>query len=262
MSVLSEILDHKKHEVSARATRQPLADLQAASAEAVNPRGFIESLVRKKADQSVGVIAEIKKASPSKGLIRADFNPTQLATSYAAGGATCLSVLTDEQYFQGSDEHLKQARAAVDLPILRKDFVVDEYQIWESKVLGADCILLIVAALSDQQLQDYYQLSKQLQLDVLVEVHDAEELDRAIALRCRLIGINNRNLHTFETRLETTEELAGRAQAQALLVCESGIHSKADITRMRGCGVQSFLIGETFMRDENPGQKLAQFISE
>ena len=260
MSVLSEILAHKKQEVSARAFRRTLSELQAASADVARPRDFVESLAKKKAEQSVGVIAEIKRASPSKGLIRADFNPAEIAVSYATGGAACLSVLTDEKYFQGSDEHLTQARAAVDLPVLRKDFVVDEYQIWESRVLGADCILLIVAALTEQQLQDYYQLSTHLQLDALVEVHDAEELERAIKLGSPLIGVNNRNLHTFETRLTTTEELASRTPTQTLLVCESGIHSKADIARMRACGVQSFLIGEAFMRDENPGQKLAQFI--
>ena len=196
----------------------------------------------KKQQQATGVIAEVKKASPSKGLIRADFNPPEIAASYAAGGATCLSVLTDEHYFQGSDEYLTQARAAVALPVLRKDFVVDEYQIWESRALGADCILLIVAALSESQLSDFYQLSEQLGLDALIEVHNANELESALRLEPPLIGVNNRDLHTFETRLETTEALAKQTPADTLLVCESGIHSQADIARIRRCGVQTFLL--------------------
>lgn len=261
MSVLTEILAHKAQEVSARARLKTLASLQSVCADMSGSRGFIAALREKRAQQGIGIIAEVKKASPSKGLIRADFNPTSIAKSYASGGATCLSVLTDEKYFQGADDYLQQASRAVTLPILRKDFIVNEYQVWESRALGADCILLIVAGLDDHELQGFYQLSQQLDMDALIEVHNADELNRALRLRPTLIGVNNRNLHTFETRLETTEELAPAVPMDTLLVCESGIHSSADIARIQRSNVHSFLIGESFMRAADPGQALAEFIA-
>ena len=261
MSVLTEILAHKAQEVARRARNTPIESLRQTCSDMAECRGFMQALHTKKTQQAIGVIAEVKKASPSKGLIRADFDPAWIAQSYAAGGATCLSVLTDEKYFQGSDAYLQQAQAAVALPILRKDFVVDEYQIWESRALGADCILLIVAGLSDSQLHQYYQLAHHVGLDALIEVHNADELERALSVEPTAIGVNNRNLHTFETRLETTEELALRVPPDTLLICESGIHSPDDIVRMRRSHVQSFLIGESFMRAANPGKALAEFIA-
>jgi len=267
MSVLDEILRDKANEVSARRAATPLPALQATlrrhaeeSDQRYAPRGFARALRERAQLGKTAVIAEVKKASPSKGLIRADFQPALIASSYAQGGATCLSVLTDNKYFQGHDDYLQQARAAVALPVLRKDFIIDDYQVWETRALGADCLLLIVAALSDNQLADLYGRARELELDVLVEVHDAQELARAQTLGCDLLGVNNRNLKTFETTLNTTKELVALAPERALLVSESGIHSKEDITFLRGLEVHCYLIGEAFMRADNPGNALRELI--
>jgi indole-3-glycerol phosphate synthase len=204
------------------------------------------------------VIAEIKKASPSKGLLRADFRPADIAQSYERHGATCLSVLTDEEFFQGCDEYLQQARAACALPVLRKDFTMDAYQVYEARALGADAILLIVAALGDTQLRKLTELAAELGMDALVEVHDAAELERALALPTPLIGINNRDLRTFHTSLETTLNLLGEIPADRVVVTESGIHAPADVARLRARGVNVFLVGEAFMKADNPGGKLQE----
>jgi indole-3-glycerol phosphate synthase len=204
------------------------------------------------------VVAEIKQASPSKGLLRADFDPPAIARSYLAGGAACLSVLTDGPFFRGSLDHLRAVRAAVELPLLRKDFLLDPYQVYEARAAGADCILLIVAALDDARLADLYAAAAELGLDALIEVHDEYELDRALTLAPRLLGINNRNLHTFETRLDTTVRLAGRMPRDCLPVAESGIHSAADVALIRGAGVHAVLVGEAFMRAADPGARLAE----
>ncbi len=206
------------------------------------------------------MIAEIKKASPSKGLLRADFRPADIAQSYERHGATCLSVLTDEDFFQGSDEYLQQARAACALPVLRKDFTMDAYQVYEARALGADAILLIVAALGDTPLRELAELAAELGMDVLVEVHDAAELERALALPTPLIGINNRDLRTFHTSLETTLDLLGKIPADRVVVTESGIHAPADVARMRARGVNVFLVGEAFMKADDPGGKLAGIV--
>jgi len=204
------------------------------------------------------VIAEIKKASPSAGVIRPHFEPAAIARSYEAGGAACLSVLTDREFFQGGDEYLREARAACRLPVLRKDFIVDEYQVYEARAIEADCILLIVAALGDAQLRELAGLAAHLEMDVLVEVHDEEELDRALALDTPLIGVNNRDLRTFRTRLDTTLRLKARVPEDRLVVTESGIHTREDVARMRANGVHAFQVGEAFMRAPDPGQKLAE----
>jgi indole-3-glycerol phosphate synthase len=207
------------------------------------------------------VIAEIKKASPSKGILRENFEPSAIARSYEQGGAACLSVLTDVDFFQGADEYLRQARAACSLPVIRKDFFVDPYQVYEARTLGADCILLIVAALSDAMLMELLQLASHLQMDALVEVHDAKEMERALAAPTTLIGVNNRNLRTFATTLDTTLELLSGFPDDRLLVTESGIHSRDDVQRMRNKGVHVFLVGEAFMKAGEPGEKLAELFS-
>ena len=266
MSVLDDILRDKVDEVDQRRAKTSLASLQStleknAKSPAFAPRGFARALKHVAQQGRSSVIAEIKKASPSKGLIRENFDPEAIAKSYKAGGAACLSVLTDEKYFQGRDEYLIAARAAVDLPVLRKDFIVDDYQVWETRALGADALLLIVAALSDQQLNDLYTRAKELDLDVLVEVHDLAELERARALGGDLLGVNNRDLKTFETTLETTRRLAERAPENALLISESGIHNKQDIAFLRQLNVHAYLIGEAFMRAEEPGDALRSLIT-
>ncbi|OGI43130.1 MAG: indole-3-glycerol-phosphate synthase [Candidatus Muproteobacteria bacterium RBG_16_64_11] len=258
---LSKILKRKAEEVAARRAAVSLSDLRARLPGAPAPRAFVGAIEAKLAAGKPAVIAEIKKASPSKGLLRADFRPAEIARSYERGGAACLSVLTDRDFFQGADEYLKEARAACALPVLRKDFTVDPYQVVEARVIGADCILLIVAALDDTALRELAALARELRMDVLVEVHDAAELDRALALDVRLIGINNRNLRTFETRLETTIGLLPGIPPDRIVVTESGIHIQADVALMRGHGVNTFLVGESFMRAEDPGDKLAELFA-
>ncbi len=254
-SILDRIVERKHQEVAERSARCPIAAMQ----DGPSPvRGFARALQQQAAAGLPAVIAEIKKASPSKGIIRSDFDPPAIARDYQAGGATCLSVLTDEQYFQGADAYLQAARAACKLPVLRKDFVVDAWQIHESRYLGADCILLIVAGLSPAKVKDFYALAISLGLDVLIEVHNAAELEVALTTECPLIGINNRDLHSFTTRLETTLDLLERIPTDRLLVTESGIHTRADVQRMRAAGVNAFLVGEAFMRAASPGAALQE----
>ncbi len=254
--ILKRILARKAEEVAARRARLPLAELQARMADASPPRGFADAVVARIAAGQSAVIAEIKKASPSKGVIRADFDPAAIARSYEAGGAACLSVLTDVDFFQGSDEFLQQARAACALPVLRKDFVVDAYQLHEARLLGADCVLLIVAALDDRQLSEFAFIAEDLGMDVLVEVHDMDELERALPVPARLLGVNNRNLRTFEVSLDNTLALKDVVPADRVLVTESGILAAADVTLMRDAGVNAFLVGEAFMRAPDPGTAL------
>lgn len=256
--ILRKILCRKREEVAQRSAVLPLNELSQRAQAAAPVRGFARALRdRVEAGQSA-VIAEIKKASPSKGVLRENFDPAAIARSYQAGGASCLSVLTDVDFFQGADEYLQQARAACALPVLRKDFVLDPYQVYEARALGADCILLIVAALEDEMLMELLQLAGHLGMDALVEVHDATEMERALATPASLIGVNNRNLRTFETSLETTIELLPAFPLDRLLVTESGIHSRDDVQLMRNNGVHAFLIGEAFMRADNPGERLAE----
>ncbi|MBS1270151.1 MAG: Indole-3-glycerol phosphate synthase [Gammaproteobacteria bacterium] len=254
---LSRIIRHKAGEVSKRSKQVPLRALRERSAEKPAPRGFLQALKNPIREQRPAVIAEIKKASPSQGVIREDFEPGAIAFSYARGGAACLSVLTDERFFQGADAHLKAARQHCPLPVLRKDFMIDPYQIWESRVIGADCILLIVAALGDAQLVELSELALELGMDVLVEAHDEQELQRALDIRVPLIGINNRDLRTFETHLSTTLDLLSRIPGDRIVITESGIHRRQDATLMQQHGVYGFLVGEAFMRAANPGDALA-----
>jgi len=246
--VLARICTDTRAAVAQRKAEQSLESMRAAATQAAPPRGFGRCLKEATARGEFGLIAEIKKASPSGGLIRADFDPVSLARSYKDGGATCLSVLTDGKYFQGSVEHLQAARGAVDLPVLRKDFLLDEWQVYESRAIGADCILLIMAALSDSQARELEALARGLDMDVLAEVHDRRELERALGLETSLIGINNRNLHTLETNLATTEELAPLVPAERFLVAESGIRTTQDMRRLTAAGAQCFLVGEHLMR--------------
>ncbi|MDP1697102.1 MAG: indole-3-glycerol phosphate synthase TrpC [Xanthomonadaceae bacterium] len=256
--ILAAICLRKREEVAERLARAPLAELQARAAEMPACRGFASALQARIAAGDAAVIAEIKKASPSKGVIRADFQPDAIARSYAAGGAACLSVLTDIDYFQGADDYLRAARAACSLPVLRKDFTVDAYQVVEARVLGADCILLIVAALDDDALVALSSLAMDLGMDVLVEVHDLDELERALQVPVPLIGINNRNLRSFEVSLDTTLAMKDAVPNDRLLVTESGIHQRTDVQRMRAAGVHAFLVGEAFMRAPDPGTELAR----
>ncbi len=256
--ILNTILARKAVEIAERSARVPLADLIARAADVPDTRGFADALNAMIAQGDPAVIAEVKKASPSKGVIRADFRPADIAVSYEFGGAACLSVLTDVDFFQGADDYLRQAREACTLPVLRKDFTIDPYQVYEARVLGADCILLIVAALDDHQLVELSGLAMQLDMDVLVEVHDIDELERALQVPVPLIGINNRNLRTFEVSLETTLAMKDAVPRDRLLVTESGILVPDDVARMRAAGVNAFLVGETFMRAEEPGEALRQ----
>lgn len=259
--VLKRILATKAEEVTAAAALKPLREVAQKAADVHPTRGFADALDAHAREGRAGVIAEIKKASPSKGVIRADFDPVAIATSYRDGGASALSVLTDRQYFQGHDDFLAAARTASGLPVLRKDFMIDEYQIYESRAIGADCILLIVAALGDAQLRELYGLAHHLSMDALIEVHDRAELERALALEPRLLGINNRDLRTFETSLDTTLDLLDTVPDDCLLVTESAIHTSDDVTLMRTNGVHHFLVGEAFMRADNPGAKLAELFA-
>ena len=255
--VLKRILARKQEEVAERRERVSLFELKTRAATAPPVRGFADAIEAKIAAGQAAVIAEVKKASPSKGVIRADFDPAAIARSYEAGGAACLSVLTDIDFFQGSDDYLRQARAACALPVLRKDFIVDAYQIHEARVLGADCVLLIAAALDDAQLAEFAFIAAELGMDVLVEVHDLDELERALPIPARLLGINNRNLRTFEVSLQTTLDLKAMVPADRVLVTESGILAPADVALMRGHGIGTFLVGEAFMRQPDPGAALS-----
>ncbi|MBE0474345.1 indole-3-glycerol phosphate synthase TrpC [Rhodoferax sp.] len=255
--ILTRIVAVKHVEVAAAIKRKSLAAMRFDAESRVLTRDFVGALRAKIAAAQPAVIAEIKKASPSKGVLRADFIPADIAQSYAEYGAACLSVLTDQQFFQGCIDYLKQARASCPLPVLRKDFMVDAYQIYESRACGADAILLIAACLDDAQMKDFEQIAHSLDMAVLVEVHDAPELERALRLKTPLIGVNNRNLKTFEVSLETTLTLMKDIPADRLLVCESGIHSRDDVLRMGAAGVNAFLVGEAFMRAKEPGEALA-----
>ncbi len=259
--ILKKIVSRKKEEITERRQQVGLEALRSRLNEASPVRGFVAALRAKLAAGQPAVIAEVKKASPSKGVIRENFIPAEIAKSYEKGGAACLSVLTDIDFFQGADDYLQQARAACSLPVLRKDFIIDPYQVYEARAIGADCILLIAACLSDQQMEELSKLAVELGMDVLVEVHDAEELLRTLPLELPLVGINNRDLRTFETRLETTTELLSLIPEGRIVVTESGIHTPADVALMRGHGVNSFLVGEAFMRVEEPGEKLAELFS-
>ena len=267
--ILQKILTVKAQEIATAQTAKPLAQMRVEAEQTSPPRDFVGAIRRKIAAGQPAVIAEIKKASPSKGVLRADFRPAQIAASYAAHGAACLSVLTDQQFFQGSADYLQQARTACSLPALRKDFMVDAYQIYEARAMGADCILLIVAALSLTQMQEFESLAHSLGMAVLVEVHDSAELDIALQLTTPLIGINNRNLRTFEVSLHTTLDLLPRivhplpsregwGGGERIVVTESGIINAQDVQMMRSHHVHAFLVGEAFMRAEDPGVELAR----
>jgi len=259
--ILRRIVARKREEVRERKAQLPRIALEAQVASAEPVRGFAARIDERVARGGAAVIAEIKRASPSKGLLRADLEPDRVARDYAAGGATCLSVLTDRDFFQGDDDDLIVARAACNLPVIRKDFVVDPYQVVEARALGADCILLIVACLDDDALAELSTLAAELDLDVLTEVHDARELERALALPGRLIGINNRDLRTFDVDLRTTLDLVSRIPGDRLLVTESGIHSVDDVALMRAHGIHAFLVGESLMRAADPGAQLALLFS-
>ena len=259
--ILSAILARKVVELQERSARVPLRELASHCADLPAPRGFAKALHAKIARGQAAVIAEIKKASPSKGVIRPDFHPADIARSYERGGAACLSVLTDVDFFQGSDVYLQEARAACALPVLRKDFVIDDYQVYEARVLGADCILLIVAALGDAALAELSGLALDLGMDVLVEVHDFDELERAFQVPVPLVGINNRNLRTFEVSLDNTLSMRQAVPGDRLLVTESGIVTAQDVKLMRTNDVQAFLVGEIFMRAEDPGAELAKLFA-
>jgi len=260
--ILKKIVHRKVEEVAARTERLPLERLVQGLAEPPPVRGFADALAARLAAGRPAVIAELKRASPSKGVLREDFQPAAIAASYERGGAACLSVLTDLDFFQGSDAHLREARAACALPVLRKDFIIAPYQVYEARIIGADCILLIVACLDDHRLRELSALAKELGLDVLVEVHDREELERALAIPGRLIGINNRNLRTFQVDPETTLGMLDAIPCDRIPITESGIGAREAVARMRGHGVQAFLVGEAFMRAADPGAMLARLFAE
>jgi indole-3-glycerol phosphate synthase len=256
--ILRRILARKVEEIAEAAEREPLAALARRAADADGPRGLRSALAQRIEDGDAAVIAEVKKASPSRGVLRADFDPGAIGRSYAAGGAAALSVLTDRDFFQGDPEHLVAARAASGLPVLRKDFVIDPYQVYEARAMGADAILLIAAALGDAAMRELRDLAAHLGMDTLVEVHDGDELERALALHPDLVGINNRDLRTFETDTTTTTRLRDRVPEDVLLVTESGIHTSQDVVGMRANGVHAFLVGEAFMTVPDPRARLAE----
>jgi indole-3-glycerol phosphate synthase len=256
MDILQKIVEVKHQEVAAAKKRKPMAAMEAEAFSRVLVRDFEGALRAKMAAGEAGVIAEVKKASPSKGLLRANFEPADIAQSYAAYGAACLSVLTDRDFFQGSPDYLKQARASCNLPVLRKDFMVDVYQIYEARAMGADAVLLIAACLDDAQMRDFEAAAMALDMSVLVEVHDRAEMDRALKLKTALLGVN-RNLRTFEVDLNTTLSLKAHCPADKFIICESGIAARDDVARIQAGGVNCFLVGEAFMRAEEPGEALA-----
>lgn len=263
--ILKKICDVKVQEVAAAKKAVPLAEMRRDAESRLSTRDFVGALRAKIAKGQAGVIAEVKKASPSKGVIRPDFDPVDIAQSYMVGNgkisAACLSVLTDRQFFQGQPDYLKQARASTLLPVLRKDFMVDPYQIYESRAMGADCVLLIAACLDDALMAEMEQIAHSLEMAVLVEVHDAEEMQRALKLKTPLVGVNNRNLRTFEVDIHTTLQLQKEVPADRLLVTESGILTQDDVKTMRDAGIHSFLVGEAFMRAPDPGQALARLFA-
>jgi len=259
--ILKTILAKKVEEVTRRKQGMTTANLEEIAAGVERPRGFYNALQTKALTKKPAIIAEIKKASPSQGVIREDFQPVTIAQDYAMSGATCLSVLTDKEFFQGSEAYLQMVRERCPLPVLRKDFMIDAYQIYEARALGADCILLIVAALADSQMQELAEQATQLGMDVLVEVHDGDELQRALALDTKLIGINNRNLRTFETSLQTTLTLKDSVPADRLIITESGIHTHDDVQLMLDNEIYTFLVGEAFMRAPSPGQKMRELFA-
>ncbi|HAZ94317.1 MAG TPA: indole-3-glycerol phosphate synthase TrpC [Porticoccaceae bacterium] len=261
-TILKNILARKQEEIAERSALVSIPQLIEKAASASAPRGFAKAMSDKIARGESAVIAEIKKASPSKGVIRENFDPAAIAISYEQGGAACLSVLTDVDFFQGADEYLKLARNASSLPVIRKDFIVDEYQIYEARAMGADCILLIVSALNKEQLIQLHEVALSLGMDVLIEVHDEAELDIALMFDNPMVGINNRNLHTFEVSLENTYKLLNKIPAHKIVITESGIHGREDVAAMREHNVHAFLVGEAFMRHDEPGEKLSQMFSE
>lgn len=258
-TILRKIVDRKWEEIDERKRRTSLDDLKAMAGDQPDARGFARQMADRIRSQRPAVIAEIKKASPSKGVLRDPFHPGAIAESYEEGGAACLSVLTDRDFFQGHEDYLKEARSACGLPVIRKDFMVSPYQVYESRAIGADCILLIAACLTRDQMQELEGIAHEIGLDVLVEVHDGEEMDDALTLTTPLVGINNRNLHTFEVSLETTFDLHQRIPDDRLTITESGILTRDDVDAMTGRGIYGFLIGESFMRADRPGEKLQEF---
>jgi indole-3-glycerol phosphate synthase len=259
--ILKKILDKKSDEITQRKRVHSIADLEEIAQGVEKPRGFYEALRRKVDSKNPAIIAEIKKASPSKGVIRENFEPVTIGLDYAMNGATCLSVLTDKEFFQGAEAYLQMVRERCPLPVIRKDFMIDPYQIYEARALGADCILLILAALSDPQMQELANTAAQLGMDVLVESHDAEELRRALQLDTKLIGINNRNLRTFETSLQTTLTLKSEIPGDRIIITESGINTCEDVQLMLDNDIYAFLVGESFMRAESPGQKMRELFA-
>jgi len=260
--ILKKILRRKVEEIQVRSRQENLQALSQRAEHASKPRGFIQALEHKIAQGKAGVIAEIKKASPSKGVLREHFVPAEIAASYAKHGAACLSVLTDEDFFRGCTDYLMQARAACELPVIRKDFIIDPYQVYEARAMGADCILLIVSALGDAMMNELLALAHHLDMDVLLEVHDQEEMERALLSGAKLIGVNNRSLRTFEVSLDVTLNMLNMLPGDRLLVTESGIHTPADVKLMRDHKVNAFLVGEAFMRADDPGVKLAELFGE
>jgi indole-3-glycerol phosphate synthase len=258
VDILDRILQRKAEEITERQAAIELTEMRERAHAADPVRGFVAAIEQRVSRQRSAVIAEIKKASPSKGVLRDAFDPSAIAKSYQQHGAACLSVLTDKDFFQGAETYLQQAREACTLPVIRKDFIVDPYQVYEARAIDADCILLIVAALDDGGLLELLELAHELQMDVLMEVHDETELERALATGARLIGINNRNLRTFETHLSTTIDMLGRIPDDRIVVTESGIHTPQDVQLMRDHNVHAFLVGEAFMRADDPGEKLAE----
>ena len=259
--ILKKIIAHKLEEIDERSGRCSLEEMIERAKAGFPVRGFVDAIRDRHQQHQPAVIAEIKQASPSKGLLREHFDPQQIAVSYENAGAACLSVLTDVDFFKGEDRYLQAARAACRLPLLRKDFIIDPYQVYESRAISADCILLIVACLTDTQMQALCSLALQLGMDVLVEVHDAQELERALKLNTPLLGINNRDLRTFETRLETTIELLNQIPEDRIVVTESGIHTPEDVAQLREHNVHTFLVGEAFMRADDPGAELTRLFS-
>jgi indole-3-glycerol phosphate synthase len=260
-TILKKILARKHEEIAERSAIVSAEELLMRAGSASAPRGFAVAMAARIAAGESAVIAEIKKASPSKGVIREDFDPAAIAASYAAGGAACLSVLTDVDFFQGADEYLQAARAACDLPVIRKDFIIDKYQIYEARAMDADCILLIVSALSEGQLHQLHDEAQFLGMDVLIEVHDRAELEIALKLDNPMVGINNRNLHSFDVSLENTYQLLEQIPAGKIVITESGIHHRGDVAAMRDRNVNAFLVGEAFMRSDEPGERLREMFS-